>query len=112
MCLIQTIKNYIFGGYTTISWQSIYNHKNDDSAFLFSLDLMQKFTKYKGKTNVFSDNSYGPCFGEGGGDLYLDSDLNSGKINSGNILRNCELTKGETDEFKVKEFEVYKVNFK
>ena len=73
---------------------------------------MQKFTKYKGNNNVFSNYCYGPCFGEDGGDLYLYSDLNLGKIKSGNILRNCELTKGETDEFKIKEFEVYKVNFK
>ena len=109
LCLIQTTKNYIFGGYTTISWESEINLKNDDSAFLFSLDLMQKFTKYKGKCNIFSDNNFGPCFGEGGGDLYLNSDLNLGYTSSGNILRNCELTKGEIGDFQVKEFEVYKV---
>ena len=69
---------------------------------------MQKFTKYKGNNNVFSNNCYGPYFGKKGGDLYLYSDLNLGKIKSGNILRNCELTKGETDEFKIKELRFIK----
>ena len=49
-------------------------------------------------------------FWEGGGDLYLNNDLNSGNIKSGNILNDCELSNGEEGDFQVKEFEVFKVN--
>ena len=110
LCLIQTSKNYIFGGYTTIPWQNRPNLKCDDSVFIFSLDLMKKYTKFKGDNSVFSYSNYGPCFGENGADLYLKKDLNSGNIKSGNILKNCELTNGEEGDFQVKEFEVFKVN--
>ena len=64
LCLIQTIKNYIFGGYTTIPWKNSYNLKCDDSVFIFSLDLMKKYTKFKGNSTVFSNYDYGPCFGK------------------------------------------------
>ena len=85
-----------------------YNIKTDDLDFLFTLDLMQKLLN-NCNSNIFSDNNYGPCFGEGLGDLYLNSDLNSGYTSSCNIIKNCELTKGENGKFQVKEFEVYKI---
>ena len=72
---------------------------------------MKKFEKFEQGYIVFSSENYGPCFGRGGGDLYLKEDLNSGYTNSGNILRNCELTNGEKGDFIAKEFEVYKVEF-
>ena len=109
LCLIQTSKNDVFGGYTSFSWENSPLHISYNSAFIFSLDLMKKYTKFKGENTVYSNNSYGPCFGEGGGDLYLNDNLNSGYIHAGNILKNCELTKGEEGDFITKEFEVYKI---
>ena len=113
LSLFQTNKTYIFGGYTPFSWKNTYSlgPENDNSTFLFSIDLMQKFDRFQNGNTVFSNFNYGPCFGNNGGDLYLKKDLNSGFTKSGNILRNCELTNGERGDFITKEFEVYKVEF-
>jgi len=40
----------------------------------------------------------------------LENDLNVGHISNSNFLTNCELTYGEKN-FKVDEFEVFKVEF-
>ena len=73
LCLIQTSKNYVFGGYTNSSWGGDGNYIDDDSTFIFSLDLMKKYTKYEGTNTAYSSNNFGPCFGKGGGDLYLNN---------------------------------------
>ena len=50
LTLIHTNKGKIFGGYTPINWEtsnSEYLDKTDDLTFIFSLNSMIKFTKYK-----------------------------------------------------------------
>ena len=113
VCLMRTTKNYKFGAYSSISWQSSYKLSNEDEGrvFLFSIDLNQKFEKIKNGSIQFSINDYGPCFGERGGCLYLKNNLNCGFIQNSNFLSNCELTHGEEKDFQVDEFEVFKVEF-
>ena len=113
VCLIRTTKNYKFGAYSSIFWQSSYklSNENEGIVFLLSIDLNQKFEKIKKGAIQFSDYNYGPCFGDGGGCLYLKSDLNYGFIQNSNFLTNCELTHGEEKDFQVDEFEVFKVEF-
>ena len=113
LCIIQTSKKYKFEAYSSIPWQSSYklSKENEGNVFLFSLDLNRKFDKIKEGTVQFSDSDFGPCFGDNGGCLYLQADLNDGYIQNSNFLTNCELTHGEEKDFKVDEFEVFKVEF-
>ena len=108
--LIETNKGKIFGGYTPINWESPgCQDKIDDLTFIFSLNSMTKFTKYKEGYSIRLNKSYGPIFGTGH-DFYLYEHMNNGSSNNGNYLRNSELTDGESS-YQVKEIEVYKVEF-
>ena len=109
--LIQTDKNYIFGGFTPFSWtsQKGCSPENDEDTFLFSLNLMKKFVKKKEGSTVFFCALTGPCFGKGGSDFYVKNDLKYGVSVEGNFLNNFELTNGEKGEFTIKELEIYKV---
>jgi hypothetical protein len=60
---------FIFGGYTTVSWDSSDDSKSDANAFLFSLtNKDNKPLKMKIKTNnphnaIYCHSKYGPTFG-------------------------------------------------
>ena len=112
--LVQTDKNYKFGGYTLYSWESQIGKspENDKDTFVFSLNIMQKFNKIKEGSTIFYESRFGPCFGVGGTDFYIKNDLNVGSTIQGNFMNNYELTNGEKGEFRVKELEIYKVIFK
>ena len=112
LTLIHTNKGKIFGGYTPINWESPnsgYLLKTDDLTFIFSLNSMIKFTKYKEDRSIFTCDSYGPCFGSGS-DFGINPNMNTGFSNNSNYLRKLELTDGES-EFVVNEIEVFKVEF-
>ena len=70
----------IFGGYTSVTWDSIGIYKPDPSAFLFSLinafsapQLMP--VKIDGYHSIYCCASYGPTFGVG--DLYISNNSNA-----------------------------------
>ena len=111
LTLVKTSKNYIFGGYTPFSWKSEigYSPENDNYTFIFSLNLKKKFNKIKEESLLYFDSGFGPCFGKGGTDFYINGNLNSGYTTPRSFLKNCELTNGEKGEFQVKELEIYKV---
>ena len=111
LTLIHTNKGKIFGGYTPINWESSdgYIDKTDYLTFIFSLNSMIKFTKYKNGHSIFLDKDYGPCFGSGC-DLGINPDMNTGWIGNYIYLRKLELTDGEST-FIVNEIEVFKVEF-
>ena len=41
--IVKTIKNKIFGGFTTIPWDKSNTYKSDTSAFTFSVDYCSKY---------------------------------------------------------------------
>ena len=113
LTLIETDKGKKFGGYTPINWGINHNdsaNKTDKITFLFSLNSMTQFTKCKEGKSIYSNKICGPSFGSGT-DLYICNNMDEGNGNSGNYLENNELTDGEKN-FKVKEIEVFKVEFK
>ena len=68
LLIIKTEDNYIFGGYTKENWETINNDyifKNDDTAFLFSVNNKQRLKVKKGQTAIVIDKNYGPIFGQG-----------------------------------------------
>ena len=116
LTLVHTTKNYKFGGYTQFNWKSNegFSPKDDnDDTFIFSLDLMKKFTKIINTSTVYFSPNAGPCFGEGGSDLIIGDTYNLDRGNTINFtfLKNYELTNGCKGFFDIKELEVYKVIF-
>ena len=111
LTLVETKKGYKFGAYTPHSFQSItgYSPKSDNKTFIFSLNLMQKFTKIKNDSLLYFDPNFGPCFGQGGSDFYLNNNLDTGQTVNSSFLTKFELTNGEGGTFEVKELEIYKV---
>ena len=70
---------------------------------------MKKFNKIKEQSLLYFDSTFGPCFGNGGTDFYINGNLNSGNTTPRSFLKNSELTNGENGEFQVEELEIYKV---
>jgi len=65
LVLIKSAGNRRFGGFTSAQWSSPSNgeYKDDQNAFLFSLDK-QKIYSYKKNGKAISNyKDYGPCFG-------------------------------------------------
>ncbi|KAJ5078900.1 pep-cterm sorting domain-containing protein [Anaeramoeba ignava] len=94
LVIIKTKENFIFGGFTQVGWTndtSKWSEDNygyvfipDSNAFIFSLRndkrdrKPEKFTIQKGeeKHALLYDLNHGPIFG--GGDIWINSDLQSG----------------------------------
>lgn len=84
LTVIKTTKGYIFGGFTTKTWQSNGGYVTDPNAFLFS--LINKDSKpFKvlcsdgGKHAINCDSCFGPCFGGNDKfikDIFICSDSN------------------------------------
>ena len=61
MFLIRTLKGIKFGGYSDKTWEGN-QPKIDDNAFVFSLDLMKKYSSIQGKKIMNPDKDRGPRF--------------------------------------------------
>ena len=112
LVLIETTKGYKFGGYTSLDWESPSNtlYKTDENTFLFSLNPMKKYQKFKNGRSIYVDKSYGPGFGEGCDLLLGYPHSNEGEGTNSNYLKNHELTNGEKS-FILKEVEIFQVIF-
>ena len=62
LVLIETINGKRFGGYTTQSWEGKGIDKNDDEAFIFSLDKLQIYNIISGQPAIGCYPKYGPVF--------------------------------------------------
>ena len=91
LILIHTNKGKIFGGYTPINWESPNDcvDKTDDLTFIFSLNSMNKFTKYQEGRSICLSEDYGAWF-RSGSDLGINPDMNTGWSYKGNYLRKLE----------------------
>ena len=79
LSLIKTVAGHIFGGFTTISWDSSGTYKNDTQSFLFSVDKQTKYPIVKNyEKAIYCYASYGPIFG-GGHDIKVYDNSNSNK---------------------------------
>ena len=77
---------FIFGGFTTASWDGESQSKSDPNAFLFSLTNKQnkpckmKIRRHRHGTAIFCDPDYGPTFGRG--DIEIVSNSNTNETSS------------------------------
>ena len=62
LVIIETINGMRFGGYTTQSWEGNGVDKNDDKAFVFSLDKLQIYNIISGQPAIGCYPKYGPVF--------------------------------------------------
>jgi len=72
--------SYIFGGFTSIGWDSSFRFKSDPNAFLFSLtnrdNKPSKMRQIDTTSSIYCHSSYGPSFGISH-DIYICSAANT-----------------------------------
>ena len=115
--LVKTEDGLRFGGYTTQTWNNDEECKQDDEAFLFSINLRKKYEIKKGaECAIYCGGEYGPTFGEGF-DLCLCNNFMGVNGSYSNFPKSYgkgsstnELTE-KNKNFKINEVEVYLVNF-
>ena len=115
--LIKTDNGIRFGGYTTQTWNNNEECKQDDEAFLFSIDLRKKYEIEKGvECAIYCGGEYGPTFGEGF-DLCLCNNFMGVNGSYSNFPKSYgkgsstnELTRNNKN-FRINDVEVYLVDF-
>ena len=118
LLFILTNKNYIFGGYTSVGFDSSGNAKKDSEAFLFSVDMQKIYEIKQDLYAIFCNKNCGPIFCAKSDGLYnicIPNKYFSAKSYSCkkgipfNTTEPFELNHGEK-EFQVVELEVYRVD--
>ena len=117
LTLVKTSNGYRCGGFTSLPWDSFRDYKEDNDAFVFSMDTRSKY-KSTNSNSIYCHSDYGPTFGDGhvGHDLYLANGFLTSAKSSCNCpstyktVKKSELTGGEYN-FKVKECEVYLIEY-
>jgi hypothetical protein len=111
--------SYIFGGFTSIEWDSSFLPKTDPSAFLFSLynkdNQPCKMKQINTTKSIICHSGYGPIFGSGN-DIRICDSANT-RAGSGSKLGHSyehpQPGQGHSylagsDPFQLSEFEVYR----
>ena len=118
LLFILTDKNYIFGGYTSVGFDSSGNAKKDDKAFLFSVDMQKIYGIKQNLYAIFCNKNCGPIFCAKSDGLYnicIPNKFLQVKSSSSkkgipfNTTEPFELNHGEK-EFQVVELEVFRVD--
>ena len=112
LVLIETLENRRFGGFTTCSWSGNQIEKNDENAFIFSLDKMKIYDIVPGQPAIACYPNFGPIF------LNCQIKINDDAFSNGGSTfykgqnyqteEDFELNGGNQD-FQIKEIEVYEV---
>ena len=120
LILIETTTGSRFGGFTNKTWKGENEYKNDNTAFLFSLDFLEKYPinpQFIG-TAILAKTQYLCGFGKGDLIIYdhcnkflCKSDFpNTYICNNMQVNQRLRLTNYNHD-FLVKDFEVFLVSF-
>ena len=112
LVLIETSENRRFGGFTTCDWSGNQIEKNDENAFIFSLDKMKIYDIVPGQSAIACYPNYGPIF------LNCQIKINDDAFSNGGSTfckgqnyqteEDFELNGGNQD-FQIKEIEVYEI---
>ena len=111
LILLETQKGCRFGGFTKRTWRGGDVEKNDNEAFLFSLNKMKIYNLVKGNKAIGCYPRLGPFFI--GGFKIFDNSLTKGgctfvKGLNYELDKDFELNNGE-ENFKIKDLEVYEI---
>ena len=113
--LVKTKKGYIFGGYTSETWDGN-NYKKDDKAFCFSIDLKKKYNNKKTNNSIYCSLGIGPCFGDAffwvNNRCFSEGGVVTEKPNTcyDNQEGKNEINNGD-QKFEIEEVEVFQVIF-
>jgi hypothetical protein len=111
LALIETKKGFRFGGYTKRTWRGASVQKNDNDAFIFTLNKRQIFNIIRGKNAIGCYDDFGPFF-IGGFKIFDNAFKNGGVCHTRGLnyetSEDYELTQGE-EKFQVNEIEVYEI---
>ena len=112
LVLIETSENRRFGGFTTCDWSGNQIEKNDENAFVFSLDKMKIYEIVPGQPAIACYPNYGPIFLNCQIKINDDAFTNGGstfcKGQNYQTEEDFELNGGNQD-FQIKEIEVYEI---
>ena len=112
LVLIETGKGKRFGGYTSVDWKGKCIEKNDENAFVFSLDKMKIYDIIPGEKAIGCYPKFGPIFLGCQIRIYDHAFKNGGTTWEKGLNYNTDedfvLTGGERI-FNVKDIEVYEV---
>ena len=101
LVLIKTNRNKIFGGYTSIEIDDGIGFRKDEHAFLFSIDLNEKFEVIETEEAMFLSKRVGLNFGSG--DIVIFDELEKEELNCYSWFGSCcskyENNDVERDEF-------------
>ena len=131
LVLVRTNFGKTIGGYTHYPWTSASGEWVDDSrrrAFIFSLDMEEKFVPQGDNCLIFRQGRYGPAFGGGGGhdigiadwcnnneDSYARFPCTYDRPGRDKLERNRDTYRmfsgGDTYNFRVDEYEVFQLFF-
>ncbi|MCQ2821662.1 MAG: TLD domain-containing protein [archaeon] len=74
LTLIHSDQDYKYGGFTTQTWNDIYDYKDDKNAFVFSLNKRKIYGIKNDEKAIYCKDDFGPTFG-GGHDILVRSDF-------------------------------------
>ena len=112
---VNSDKAEAFGGFTTCNWSGNQVHKNDENAFIFSLDTHKIYDIIPGQPAIGCYPNYGPIF------LGCQIKINDDAFTQGGTTylkgknyqteEDYELN-GGNQKFNIKEIEVYEIELK
>jgi len=117
ICLIQTIKGCIFGGYTEVMINSKSSDYKDPNSFVFSINKLKIYENMKKDKNAVCHSSgWGPIFRNDAFAVWNESFFSYNKhrvgtkteSNFGNMDIDYEINNGE-QYFSIKELEVFQI---
>jgi len=113
--LVKSKKYKRFGGYTKKKWNhNNGSYSNDSKAFLFNLNTMDIFDRNENGNEVKGDKDSGPWFGSGPDFQIVNKCFNNCSTHGKKCFsypQNVNFPLAESNNFFVKEYEVYKVEF-
>jgi hypothetical protein len=109
--------SYIFGGFTTVTWESSHQFKADPNAFLFSLtnkdNQPSKMRQIKTDFSIYCNSGYGPTFGLNDILICNNANTTAGSLsNLGYSYQHPQPSQGQSylagsNPFQLSEIEVY-----
>jgi len=102
LTIIKTTNNYIFGGFTSQTWNGS-NYKSYVDEFLFSYKNPYNIPcKINGTPNsqkaIYCNPSYGPTFG-GGNDIHISSNSNTNSSSYSKLNNTYKINNGHDSNF-------------
>jgi hypothetical protein len=113
--LLLTSKDILCGGFSSIDWKSSGEWVVDKKCFVFSLKLMKIYKRQNDTYNLYFNNSYGPCYGNGGVSInssnkiysVINGDPFKVPANSSGLHEITEKSDGSFTDFK--DYEVFSI---